>query len=203
MNSLSRTLIIGLGNPLLSDDGVGWRVAEELRALLINAQPYAPQGDVEPNHPSARPRLVQPSQYTLAVRGYRGQPPQYRGQSIEIDTLAGGGLSLMERLVGYDRAILIDAMQSGQPAGTVRVFQLEELENPFAGHLGSTHETNFQTALEIGRQLIAHLPQPGAINVVAIEAQTVYDFSEKLSPLVAAAVLAAVQAILELIKHNG
>ncbi|MBE3040922.1 MAG: hydrogenase maturation protease [Chloroflexi bacterium] len=196
MNSSSRTLIIGLGNPLLSDDGVGWCVAEELRALVIDAQPCIPQGDLEANNTPARHRLEQPSQYTLAVRGYRGQ-------SLEIDTLAGGGLSLMERLVGYDRAILIDAMQSGQPVGTVRVFQLEELENPFAGHLGSTHETNLQTALEIGRQLNAHLPQPGAINVVAVEAQTVYDFSEKLSPLVAAAVPAAVQAVLILIKYNG
>ena len=196
MNSSSCTLIVGLGNPLLSDDGVGWRVAEELRTLLIDAQPCIPQGHLEANHPPAKHRLEQPSPYTLAVRGYRGQ-------TLEIDTLAGGGLSLMERLVGYDRAILIDAMQSGQPVGTVRVFQLEELENPFAGHLGSTHETNLQTALEIGRQLNAHLPQPGAINVVAVEAQTVYDFSEKLSPQVAAAVPAAVHAVLKLIKHNG
>jgi hydrogenase maturation protease len=29
-----RTIIIGLGNPLLGDDGVGWRVADEVEALL-------------------------------------------------------------------------------------------------------------------------------------------------------------------------
>jgi len=29
-----RTIVIGLGNPLLGDDGVGWRVADEVEALL-------------------------------------------------------------------------------------------------------------------------------------------------------------------------
>ena len=30
----SRILVIGLGNPNLGDDGVGWRVAEEVRKQL-------------------------------------------------------------------------------------------------------------------------------------------------------------------------
>lgn len=34
-----RTLIIGLGNPILTDDGVGVRVAEELRSLLPDRAP--------------------------------------------------------------------------------------------------------------------------------------------------------------------
>jgi hydrogenase maturation protease len=166
MSPLSPMLIIGLGNPLLSDDGVGWHVAERVKEQL----------NCEAQIDSK--------------------------QSVEIDTLSGGGLSLMERLVGYDRAILIDAIQSGQPVGSVSVFQLEQLDNPFAGHLGSTHETNLKTALEIGRQLNAHLPQPGTVTIVAIEAQTVYDFSEQLSPPVAAAVPAAVQAVLQLINPD-
>lgn len=31
-----KTLIIGLGNPILGDDGVGWRVAEEVEKRLAN-----------------------------------------------------------------------------------------------------------------------------------------------------------------------
>ena len=35
MRSLSlKTLVIGLGNPILSDDGVGVRVAEDVQSLL-------------------------------------------------------------------------------------------------------------------------------------------------------------------------
>jgi len=33
-----KTLIIGLGNPILGDDGVGWVVAEQVRAALSNPQ---------------------------------------------------------------------------------------------------------------------------------------------------------------------
>jgi hydrogenase maturation protease len=33
-NPRPRTIVIGLGNPLLGDDGVGWRVADEVEKLL-------------------------------------------------------------------------------------------------------------------------------------------------------------------------
>ena len=32
-----KTLIVGLGNPILGDDGVGWKVAEVVRTQLTNA----------------------------------------------------------------------------------------------------------------------------------------------------------------------
>jgi hydrogenase maturation protease len=164
-DSLPRTIVIGLGNPILGDDGVGWRVVEKVRVNLVKAF---------------------------------GEP----SQGFEVDTLSGGGLNLMERLVGYDRAILVDAMQSGQSsAGAVSVFPLETLENPFAGHLGSTHETNLQTALEIGRNLGVQLPAPGKVLVVAIEAQKVFEFSEELSLPVAAAVGKAVEEVFRLLSQ--
>jgi hydrogenase maturation protease len=33
-----RTIVIGLGNPLLGDDGVGWRIADEVEDLLGTAR---------------------------------------------------------------------------------------------------------------------------------------------------------------------
>jgi hydrogenase maturation protease len=150
-------LILGLGNPLLGDDGVGWRVAEEI-AAHIGADDRSPS-------------------------------------RVEVDYHAGGGLSLMERLVGYDRAIIIDAMNLGQePTGRVTCFRLEELQDPFAGHLASTHETNLQTALEFGRSIDAHLPKE--ILIVAIESPRIYELTETLSPPVAQAVPLAVQQVL-------
>lgn len=122
---------------------------------------------------------------------------------MEVDTLAGGGLNLMERLVGYDRAILVDAMQSGKEPGRVQVFTLEELDTPSSGHLGSPHETNLLTALEIGRRLGAHLPPVGEVLVVAIEAQEVFEFSEELSSPVAQAVAEAAQQVMNLLKNGS
>lgn len=34
---MASTLVVGLGNPILGDDGVGWRVAEQVRACLGHA----------------------------------------------------------------------------------------------------------------------------------------------------------------------
>jgi Ni,Fe-hydrogenase maturation factor len=55
------------------------------------------------------------------------------------------------------------------------------------------------TALETGRKMGLDLPEK--ITVVAIEATTVHEFSEELSPAVEAAVPVAVQAVLDLLKR--
>ncbi|MGZ6260732.1 MAG: hypothetical protein ACXWN5_07770, partial [Candidatus Limnocylindrales bacterium] len=57
-------LVVGLGNPLLGDDAVGWRVVEALEARLETGADHD------------------------------------RVPSLELDRLAVGGLTLMERLVG-------------------------------------------------------------------------------------------------------
>jgi hydrogenase maturation protease len=159
-----RTLVVGLGNPILGDDGVGWRVADEVRQRLL-----------------------------LAAR--RGQSP------IEVDSLALGGLSLMERLVGYDRAIIVDAVSTGQPLGTVSRFRLDELPDFSTAHTSAAHDTSLQNALKVGRTMGAHLP--GEVLIVGVEAQSVYDFSETLSPPVAAAVPVAVRLVLELLEDKS
>jgi hydrogenase maturation protease len=151
-----KTLIIGLGNPILGDDGVGWKVAQKISDQLSVIS----------------------------------------GQFVETDCLSLGGLSLMERMVGYDRVILIDSMETGQgPEGSVRVFPLEALTNPSAGHSTAIHDTSLMTALEMGRKM--GLDLPASVTVVAVEAKNVYDFSEELSPAVAAAVPAMVEAALD------
>ena len=139
-----KTLIIGLGNPILGDDGVGWKVAEEVRKHL---------------------------------------PPDL---PVDVDCLSLGGISLMERLIGYQRAILVDAFISDEEDGSIIVSKLDDLPNYSAFHLTSTHDTSLQNALEMGRRLGADLPEE--ITVVGISANHVYDFSEELSPPVQAAV---------------
>jgi hydrogenase maturation protease len=149
-------LVIGLGNPILGDDGVGWRVAEQVQAV-------APAG-------------------------------------VEIDYLSLGGLSLMERLVGYRRVILIDAITTGrsQP-GAVSIFALQDMPGNAASHLSSAHDTDLPTAIQVGRSMGAELPEQ--ILVVAIEAEINYDFSESLSQPVAKAVPQAANLVLEKLRQ--
>ena len=152
-----KTLVIGLGNPILGDDGVGWKIASKVATVI-------------------------------------GQDA-----SVEIDTAALGGLSLMERMLGYDRVILVDSMETGySPVGSVQTFPLASLSDPMAGHSASAHDTSLVTALKTAESIGADIPK--RVDVVAVEAQNVYDFSEELSTPVAAAVPAAVQAVLDLLQ---
>ena len=172
---MNKTLIIGLGNPILGDDGVGWKVAEQVKQRIESDARY---------HMPMRPL------WSKIV---------HRVPSAEVDCAALGGLSLMERLVGYQRVILVDSMETGQsPEGSVRVFPLEALTNPSTGHSTAVHDTSLITALEVGRKMGLELPE--SVRVVAVEAKNVYDFSEELSPAVAAAVPLAVQAVLDELK---
>jgi hydrogenase maturation protease len=161
-----KTLIIGLGNPILGDDGVGWVVAEQVRKELDD-----------------RPSSV------------------VDGLSLEVDFVSLGGLSLMERLTGAERVILIDSIFTGKkPVGSVSRFTLNELPDLSAGHSASAHDTSLRNALNVGRSMDIPLPQDENVFIVAIEAERVYDFSQELSPSVAAAVPVAVHKVLELIN---
>ncbi len=154
---MTKTLIIGLGNPILGDDGVGWVVADALKE---------------------------------------------KGVKEEIIRLSLGGLSLMERISGYERVILIDAMQTGQhPIGTVSVFPITDLPNPFSGHSASAHDTSLLTALDTGHRLDIPLPTNKNITIVAIEAENIYSFSEELSEKVEEAVDVAVGEVLRILKN--
>jgi hydrogenase maturation protease len=167
-------LIVGLGNPILGDDGVGWRVAEEVSAqtgiLLGDAPlPHLPPEDLPP---------------------------------ITIECYALAGLSLMERLTGYDKVILIDSLNTGKhEQGEVVPFALDQLVDLTYGHSASAHDASLKTALKMGRDMNLPLPADEDIHVIAIEAEHVYDFKEELTPAIAAAVPTAVGQVLKLIEE--
>ena len=161
-----KTLIVGLGNPILGDDGVGWRIAEEVEQRVWADSAF--------NIPHS---------------------------AIDVDCVSLGGLSLMERLIGYQHAIVIDAIGTGQhPIGTAYHFRLDDLYDPTSGHTTAAHDVSLMKAIEIGRSLGAELPD--RIDVVAIESPYVYDFSEELTPPVAAAVPQAVELVFELLQAS-
>ena len=153
-----KALVVGLGNPILGDDGVGWVVAEEVRKHL-------------------------PS-----------------GLAVDVDCLSLGGISLMERLIGYERAILIDALTCEEETGSIIVSTLEELPSNSAFHLTSAHDMSLQNAMKLGRQLGAELPEE--VSVVGVSTRHIYDFSEELSPPVLAAVPKMTQIVVELLMQK-
>jgi hydrogenase maturation protease len=121
-------------------------------------------------------------------------------ESVVVDYLSLGGISLMEHLIGYDRAVLIDAFASDEDLGSIHVMKLNDMPNYSAFHITSAHDTSLQNAIEMGRSLGAVLPEE--ITVVGIATHRIYDFSEELSPPVVAAMPQAVKIVLDLVKQN-
>lgn len=153
-----KTVVIGLGNPILSDDGVGWRIAESVRQQMGSASP------------------------------------------VDVTCLSTGGISLIEHLIGYERAILIDAFVSDLQPGLITVARLEDLQNCSAFHITGAHDTSLQNAMKLGRLMGAKLPDE--VTVVGISAKYVYDFSEELSPPVQEAIPKASQIVVDLLMQN-
>lgn len=148
------TLILGLGNPILSDDGVGHYVAREIKERLY--------------HP---------------------------GVTVMETSLAG--LSLLDLLIGYDRLILIDAIQTVE--GKVgQIYHLAPEVFDSTRHAGSPHDVNFATALEFGSRLNMELPRQ--IDIFAIEVADVYTLGEECTPEVKRVVPVCTEMIIQEIK---
>mgnify|MGYP001117878793 CR=1 FL=1 len=95
-----KSLVIGLGNPIMGDDAVGCKAAEALRVMLDKTSEI----------------------------------------DVEVDQFYRGGISLMERLIGYDRVLIIDSITgTGRTPGAVILLKLDDVPsyNTYSPHDGS------------------------------------------------------------------
>lgn len=149
-----RTLVLGLGNPILTDDAVGLRVAESVRPLLADRA------------------------------------------GVDVECEYRGGLRIVERMVGYGRAILIDALRSGGVPGAIRELGPGEIPTQ---HSASGHDVNLATAVTFARRAGFDLPADEKIRIIGIEVETLDVFGERCTPRVAAAIDRAVAGVLHLL----
>lgn len=150
-----KTLVLGLGNPIISDDGVGIYIAREV------------------------------------ARQIEGRFSQ---EEVHITESSMAGLTLLDLLNGYNKAIIIDAIQTNRrKAG--EIYRLEPKDFDNTRHASSPHDTNFATALELGRRL--NLPLPTDIVIFAIEVEDVSTFSEECTPIVHKSIPACVDMVIE------
>ena len=149
-NPPPKTLVLGLGNPILCDDAAGYRVAMVLKERL--------------NMPA-------------------------------VDILEAGlaGLDFLDMITGYDRAIIIDAIQTekGKPG---QIYRLGPEILAETRHTGSPHDVNLATALELGKKLKLKLPQD--IVIFAVEVEDVTSFGEVCTPAVEKAIPKCVEMVI-------
>jgi len=144
-----KVLVLGVGNPILSDDGVGIHVARELMKRKL--------------------------------------------PGIDVEELAASGLELLDVVRGYDKVVIIDAIQTtkGKP-GDLHILEEKDFEK--AIHGSSPHGINIATALALGRRLVPK-EMPKEVVFFAIEAEDLVNVSEKLTQKVAKAIPRIVEHI--------
>ncbi len=152
-----RVVIVGLGNSLLGDDGVGLKAA----ALLAS-------------------RLA--------------------GSDVDVIESSWGGLRFVDLLAGYDRAIVVDAIEWRRgPPGTV--YRLSADEAVPTHRALFPHDLSFGAALALGRTL--DIPLPIETVFFAVETTETGTFGESLSPAVEAALPDVVRRVeAQLLRWN-
>ena len=148
--SQCKTLVLGLGNTILTDDGVGIYVARSIRRRMEN-------------------------------------------ENIVYKEASMGGLELLELMKGFDRAIVIDAIQTGKhEVGSLVKLRIEDLGG---GSALARHQVGFQEALELGRKLGMELPEE--IAIYGIEVKDILTFGESCTPEVEGCIPQIVETIMK------
>ena len=150
-----KTLVLGMGNPILRDDRIGLRVVEELEGLFFDS-------------------------------------------SVTLQTSTLAGINLLETLVGFDRAIIVDAIQTGgEPGSVYRLTPQHFIARHALPHL---HNIDFFRTLSLARNVIPNMPKD--VVIVGIEVEDALNFGENLSPEVERSIPSAVEQILEILKEG-
>jgi hydrogenase maturation protease len=152
-----KTLVVGLGNPILTDDGVGIYVARALAA--------------------------------------RALPPD-----VEVAEASLGGLRLLDMIRGYERVVLVDAIQTagGRPG---QLHRLGPNDLCASRHAGCSHDMALPVALALGRQLGMPLPTDENLIILAVEVVEVLDLGEQCTPEVEAAIPLAVEQVMRILEE--
>lgn len=151
-----RILVLGVGNILLRDEGVGVRVIERLQ-----------------------------SSYNF---------------SSNVELMDGGtlGLRLLDPISQADYLIVVDAVQNGQPPGTLYRMPAEELEKRLV-FKNSLHQLNLVEALTYS-EMLGHRPQ--AV-IIGVEPRDISPWGMELTPIIESRMAELCAQVLAEIERAG
>jgi len=166
-----RYIAVGIGNPILGDDGIGLHVVREVIKRIA--------GSYDPS-PGGIPVEVKVKEDLTVV----------------LDEAYTGGMNLLDLILGFDRAVLIDAVsESGLEPGEVRRMDLDDM---ITVHSTNPHDTSLAEAVKLAKDL-GEDRVPPEIMLVGINIKPSGVFSEGLSHPVREAIPEAVRLTLFLL----
>lgn len=154
--AMLRTLVLGLGNPIMGDDGVGVAALQRLR-----------------------------NDWQLPT---------------DVEVVDGGtwGMNLLPLIETAERLVLLDAINTGSPPGTLTVLERHELPRYFALKL-SPHQIDLREVLALA-ELRGALPR----ELVALGIQpAVVEMQTELTPPVEAALGKLVDLVADRLEAAG
>jgi hydrogenase maturation protease len=118
-------------------------------------------------------------------------PSALNGLSVRIEVLDTPGLELIDHLQGCDAALLVDAVSTGKPPGTVSVFSAVP-DTSLTAAEKTAHGFGVAETLALARRAGERLP--GRILLIGIEGEQ-YELGKGLSASVERAIANAAGAI--------
>lgn len=120
-------------------------------------------------------------------------------EGVDIRESAEAGLALLDSLVGYDRALLLDAVQTGrQPPGTVIEFGPDDFRRVIAP---SPHYAGLPEVIELAGRLGVEFPRE--LRILALEVEDPFTIREGFTPAVAAALPAFIEKAAAVLAEWG
>lgn len=126
----------------------------------------------------------------VGIMAARALKDKLRGQADVVESSLSG-LALLEHFIGYDRAIVIDAVKTGHhPPGTIVEMGPGDLDPAIAP---SPHYAGLPELLALAKQL--NLDFPKEIKIFALEVEDPYTIGGKLSEPVSRALKELVRRV--------
>lgn len=118
---------------------------------------------------------------------------------VEVIFAPLAGFNLIDLLAGRDRVLIVDTVRTGHsPPGTLHQFDPDAFAP--TRNLTTSHQISLPTALELGRQMGAKMPD--LVEVLGVEAEDLATLREGLSPRVQVAVDEALLQIRTWVYQN-
>ena len=151
----NKILVLGIGNDILTDDGIGPKICEYLKE-------------------------------------------KFQHHLIDFEKLNIGGLDILEFIQDYQTVIFIDAIKTKDGhIGDVNLYTPDNFKETL--HLSNLHDTNFITALELGKSL--HFKIPPRMFIITVEIKEDMVFSEYFTEELTMKYADVKQKVVELLKE--
>lgn len=113
--------------------------------------------------------------------------------NITFRMLGVGGLDLLSEFEGEDLVVVVDAVNTGNPPGTLKVVPWQKMER-ISGSPVTSHDIGLEEVIRVGR-LLHPERMPGEVIFVGVEGKDFKSVGHPLSPEVKQAFPLAIEAI--------